>query len=120
MTANEYFLAWAIYTGAGFFVIMFWCWLTSPLKSITLRLLLRLPALAILLTPIPHVLDKSLYVPAVAAVAFDIISKDSMATSSDVMILIAAVIASLLLALLLGFIGRMISRMLAKESTGHR
>lgn len=115
MSANEYFMAWSIYIGASFFVIMFWFWLTSSFRSLTVRMLLRFPVMTVLLLPIQHNLDPSLYTPAVAAAAFAIISKDSMAMSSDITILIAAVVASLLAALLLGFIGRIVARVFFKE-----
>ena len=110
MSSNEYFLAWSIYIGSSFFVLIFWCWVTSSVKSLTLRLLLRLPAVAILLTPITHIADHSLYVPALAAVAFNIIGKDSTALANDASILIAAVMVSLFVALLLGFLGHVVAR----------
>jgi hypothetical protein len=117
MSSNEYFLAWSIYIGSSFFVLIFWCWVTSPIKSLTLRLLLRLPALAILLTPIQHIADHSLYVPTVAAVAFNLIAKDSTALANDASILIAAVAVSLFVALLLGFLGHILSRFFSNTET---
>lgn len=116
MSSNEYFLAWTIYMVASFFVIIFWCWVTSPLKSLTLRLLLRLPVLAILLTPIPNPADPSLYVPAVAAVAFELISKNAEAMSSDVMALLAAVLVSIMIALLVGLVGKIIAWFIADKA----
>ncbi len=117
MSSNEYFLAWTVYLVSSFFVVMFWCWVTSLFKSLTLRLVLRLPVMAVLLTPIPHLLDPSLYVPAVAAVAFDFIGKNPEAMSSDVMTLLAAVIASLIIALFLGLAGKLIARFIASKSS---
>lgn len=108
-------MAWSIYAVASFFVIIFWFWMTSIFSSLVLRLLLRLPVMAILLTPVPHVLDPSLYVPVVAAAAFDFIGKDSLALSEDLMALGAAVIASMLLAILLAGIGGLLARVLRKH-----
>jgi hypothetical protein len=117
MSSNEYFLAWTIYMVSSFFVVMFWCWVTSPLKSLVVRLLLRLPIVAILLTPIPHIADPSLYVPVVAAVAFDFIGKNPEALSADVMTLLAAIIVSLIIAVVVGLLGKLIARLLASKST---
>lgn len=117
MSSNEYFLAWTIYMVSSFFVVIFWCWVTSPLKSLMLRLFLRFPVVAILLTPIPHVADPSLYVPVVAAVAFDFIGKNAEALSSDMMTLLAAVLVSFIIALFLGLVGKGIARFIASKST---
>ena len=118
MSSNEYFLAWSIYAVASFFVIIFWFWATSIFSSVLMRLLLRLPVMAILLTPIPHVLDPSLYVPVVAAVAFDFISKDSLALSEDLMTLVMAVFLSVVLAFVLVFVGHMFARLLRGKEAG--
>jgi hypothetical protein len=116
MSSNEYFLAWTIYIGASFFVLMFWCWITSPVKWVTFRLVLRFPVLALLLAPVSHVANSSLLVPAIASAAFHFIAKDYNAASSDIMVLLGAVLASIAAALALGFIGHLIARLIAKYS----
>jgi putative effector of murein hydrolase LrgA (UPF0299 family) len=115
MSANEYVLVWTVYVISALIVLAFWCWMTSPLKSLTLRLLLRLPALALALTPVHHVLDETLFAPAVAGIAMEFIAGGEMAASSYIMVLLATLISSILLALVLGFIGRLIENAEQKQ-----
>lgn len=109
MSTNEYYLAWAIYIVSSLFVVVFWCWVTSPIKWLTLRLSLRLPALAILLTPIPHAANASLQVPAIASIAFNTISKNYSGMQDGAAILIGAFLGSIVIALLLGLLSHIIS-----------
>lgn len=110
MSSNEYFLVWLVYAGASFFVIMFWFWITGFSRSMMLKSLLRFPVIVILLTPIPHVLDHSLYVPAVAAVAFDVLAKDSTHLLKDATALGSAVILSIVFAIAFSVFTKMMAR----------
>ena len=120
MSSNEYFLAWMVYGLSCFFVTIFWFWMTSLFSSMVVKLFLRLPVMALLLTPMPHALDQSLYVPAIAAVAFDFIGKDSLRLSEDIMTLLTGVLASLVLALVLSLLGMLLSRLMREKTDNAR
>lgn len=116
MSTNEYYLAWAIYIVSSLFVVMFWCWVTSPIKWLTLRLILRLPALAILLTPLAHVANANLQVPAIASIAFHLLAKDYSAMQEDAVVLIGAILGSIAVALLLSLVGYAVSALFQRLS----
>jgi len=107
MSENEYLLAWSIYVVASLMVVVFWCWVTSPIKWLTLRLALRLPALVILLMPVKHAANEALQVPAIASIAFNFIAKDYTAVTTNLMVVIGAILGAIVIALLLGFVGHL-------------
>ncbi|EIK98244.1 hypothetical protein PMM47T1_03234 [Pseudomonas sp. M47T1] len=76
MTENDYFLAWGIYAFAAFGCLMVWMRLTTWIWR-WLRQPLRLVMAVVLFTPTIVDPGKSMFAPAVAMTALDILFKDA-------------------------------------------
>lgn len=74
LSPTEYYLAWLLYLFASVVALACFWWLTQCIKHKTVRLLLRLPAIAIVFMPAQQASDSSMYSPAIAAAALDFIA----------------------------------------------
>lgn len=95
MSEKDYWIIWACYIGSSLVFILMWWIFTQPLKSAWLKVFLRMPTFALLLSPIripeyDFVLDK-VYAPAIAVFAIDFIGGYSQKTFKTLPYLMAMV-----------------------------
>ncbi len=75
---QDFLFAWLVYLGASLVFLLIWYLLTKPIPFRWVRVFLRLPAIAILLTPlhipIHNMQSDQVYAPAVASFGIDLVA----------------------------------------------
>lgn len=104
METGEYFSAWVVYLGSACAVIACLWWLCRLIPQLMVRLALLFCAAAVLLTPVTHPVNPSLYVPAIAAAALSFIADGQDAAWPYLSVVLLAVAVALLLVLMINFV----------------
>ncbi len=78
MIDQEFLSAWLVYLGASFTFLLFWWLITRGVSQAWIRMVLRMPAVALLLTPLHMPLhnmpSEYIYSPAIAAFSIDLLA----------------------------------------------
>ena len=101
MSSAEYYSIWFLYLASSAVAVAGFWWLTQFIKHKTVKLLLRLPVIAIVLTPAQTSDVSFLYAPAIASAALEFIANGWEGARPHVFSVLFAVAFSLLLVLII-------------------
>ena len=104
MSSSEYVIVWSIYLASGAVVVGCFWWVTEPIRNETVKWVLRLPIIAVVITPAPQGTDSIQFSPAIAAAALDMIAGGWEGARLHVVSLLVTIILSLILFFVIQFI----------------